>query len=74
MGHVSTLTMIEKLGKDFNADVMQWKSDVEETCKKVIITEAAHEIIKSDEHIQSEHDLTTSLKIKVIVPQFVNYN
>lgn len=62
MGHVSTLTMIEKLGKDFDVDVLKWKSHVEETSKKVIIAEAAYEVVKSSD---DEHDVTTSIKKKV---------
>ena len=36
--------MIEKLGQDFDNDVLQWKSDVEKTCKKVIIAEAMKDV------------------------------
>ncbi|CAB3990467.1 Hypothetical predicted protein [Paramuricea clavata] len=62
MGHVSTLTMIEKLGKDFDVDVLKWKSHVEETSKKVIIAEAAYEVVKSSD---DEYDVATSIKKKV---------
>ena len=62
MGHVSTLTMIEKLGKDFDVDVSKWQSHVEETSEKVIIAEAAYEVVKSSD---DEHDVATSIKKKV---------
>lgn len=64
MGHVSTLAMIDKLGEGFNTDVLQWKSNVEESCRKVLIAESVCEILKSNDNA-SEHDVATSVKEKV---------
>jgi hypothetical protein len=56
--------MIEKLGEGFDADVLQWKSDIEHAHKKLMITEAAYNVFESN-CINDDHDIAEKVEKKV---------